>query len=49
VPSHEARKFPSKPVSEIHLGPFLNKSVWYVGVSGSKLFFQICPLMDVFQ
>jgi hypothetical protein len=33
LPSREARKFPPKPVSETHLGPFLNKCVWYAGVS----------------
>jgi len=35
MPSQEARKFPPKPVSEEKLSPFLNKCVWWVGVSGN--------------
>jgi len=33
VPSRDTRKFLAKPVSETHLGPFLNKCIWYAGVS----------------
>ena len=32
APSHEARKFPQKPVSENSLPVFLAKCVWYVTV-----------------
>ena len=33
TPSRDARRFPPRPVSETLLGPFLNRCVWYAGVS----------------
>ena len=32
APSHDARKFPPKPISENFLSLFLAKYVWYAGV-----------------
>ena len=33
TPSRDARRFPPRPVSETLLGPFLNRCVWYAGIS----------------
>jgi len=33
IPSRDARYFPPRPVAESLLGLFLNRCVWYVGVS----------------
>ena len=33
TPSRDARLFPPRPLLETLLGPFLNRCVWYAGVS----------------
>ena len=39
TPSRDARRFLPRPVSENLLGPFLNRCVWYAGVSNVPLMY----------